>query len=164
MINRKPSTMVLPKLFFPLFFATFAFRTSRARNGNTQSQPIARTQDANFIGSTISQYDVDSWAGIRYAKAPTGSLRLQPPEAIQNQGDIYAQGYGFRCFTVGTQTNLSISEDCLTLNIWAPAQSGYNARDLGGGVPVLLWIHGGGFNEGSGADYNGTLLVNSSME
>ncbi|MCV7080463.1 carboxylesterase family protein [Mycolicibacterium insubricum] len=42
------------------------------------------------------------------------------------------------------------SEDCLNLNVWSPA----GAR----GLPVLVWIHGGGFASGDGAMYNAARL------
>jgi para-nitrobenzyl esterase len=45
------------------------------------------------------------------------------------------------------------SEDCLTLNVWTPAKSN-SAR-----LPVMVWIHGGGFTIGSGARHSGEMLA-----
>jgi len=47
-----------------------------------------------------------------------------------------------------------VSEDCLTLNIFAPAGATATAR-----LPVMVWIHGGGFISGSSRDFDGTALV-----
>jgi para-nitrobenzyl esterase len=89
------------------------------------------------------------YRGVPYAAPPVGELRWkspQPPPAWQ--GVRSAQEFGPPCI----QSNRAISylpapsEDCLTLNIWTPAQTA-SAR-----VPVLIWIHGGGFTAGASAE------------
>ena len=56
--------------------------------------------------------------------------------------------------TGGTAVSDGSSEDCLTLNVWAPEAKVEKA-------PVMVWIHGGGFATGSGSEamYNGTRLA-----
>lgn len=101
--------------------------------------------------------------GVPYAQAPIGSLRLRPPEPPGVwSGVVDATRFGpsalqspppgavaVPALAVGGQ-----DEDCLTLNVVTPAADG--ARR-----PVLVWIHGGGFDWGSGAQavYGGERLA-----
>jgi para-nitrobenzyl esterase len=98
--------------------------------------------------------------GIPYAKPPVGPRRWRAPAALDGQGeDLDASAFGPDCVQtrhnpgfLGTRAT-SVSEDCLYLNVWAPP----DARLL----PVMVWIHGGGFVGGSGANvtYDGRRLA-----
>ena len=103
-----------------------------------------------------------SFSGIPYAVPPVGPLRWQPPvEARPWTGTKECHAFG----PIAPQTppipGMSVggapdeqSEDCLTLNVWT--------RKLGGEPrPVMVWIHGGGFNSGTGAGdlYRGGTLA-----
>lgn len=97
---------------------------------------------------------VSVFRGVPYAAAPTGLLRFRapvPPE--QWDGERAATTFG----VIAPQhrpdgiagdmfaPTLPAGEDCLTLNVWTPA--------LGdAGLPVLVWIHGGGFLFGTSGD------------
>ena len=95
-----------------------------------------------------------AWRGIPYARPPSGPLRFrapQPPpgwtgirEAAQT-GPVAWQGEQVNPLT-GERAELDCSEDCLSLNITAPAAG---APDQAG-YPVLVWVHGGGYVQGSG--------------
>jgi para-nitrobenzyl esterase len=87
------------------------------------------------------------WRGIPYAAPPTGELRLRPPSPPQPWlGVRDAIAYGNRALQPPEQLPEPdappTSEDCLYLNVTAPAGAV--------GRPVLLWIHGGGYETGSG--------------
>ncbi|KAF3403644.1 putative secreted lipase [Penicillium rolfsii] len=134
---------------------------------------------ATIIGSSGSN-SIDSFNGIPFAQAPTGSLRLKPPIAIQTPlGTVRATGSAKSCpqffFTTDTsnfpisvigelaniplfQTVSNAGEDCLTVSIRRPAGTAAGAN-----LPVLVWIFGGGFELGSTAMYDGTSLVSASM-
>jgi para-nitrobenzyl esterase len=92
---------------------------------------------------------VTVYKGIPYAAAPTGALRWRPPApAAAWTGVRKADRFGNTCpqpaeSEAAAQT---MSEDCLTLNIWTGAAPETKPR------PVLVWIYPGGFINGSGAD------------
>lgn len=90
--------------------------------------------------------------GIRYANPPLGNLRWRAPEPVSAfSGVAAATAFGPNCFQIANvfaqdqSLTTSLSEDCLTLNIWTPTSS--SAANL----PVMVWIHGGGNNTGAGS-------------
>ncbi|HSA40466.1 MAG TPA: carboxylesterase family protein [Mycobacterium sp.] len=93
--------------------------------------------------------------GIPYAAAPIGPLRWQPPRPAEPWPGIReASRPGKRCIQdvrLDPGGGHGDSEDCLFVNVWSPA--GAVAR------PVLVWIHGGGFANGSGAMYDARRLT-----
>jgi carboxylesterase type B len=157
------------QIVFPLLILAGSCFSSlipaRDNDQNPSSQfPTARTRQATYVGKEDTNYDVDIWAGVRYAKPPTGPLRLQPPQPYEAQGTINSQTFGNPCFALSSTAN--ISEDCLTLNIYTPhsGSSQHYKKRNSDGLPVMFWIHGGGFNQGSGIGYGGQSLVNRSVE
>jgi para-nitrobenzyl esterase len=106
---------------------------------------------------------VRMWRGIPYAAAPVGGLRFRPPQSIQPWDGVRdatrfaPTAMQSDAFRLDQQVNIPeprSSEDCLYLNVWAPAEPS-------GPQPVMVWIHGGGFVEGAGSDdhYDGARLV-----
>lgn len=105
---------------------------------------------------------VAMFLGIPYAAPPTGDLRWRPPAAALSwTGARQADDYGASCLQSEPPRNArfgsrgqTMSEDCLTLNIWTPL-----ARP--GPLPVMVWLHGGGNVRGTGADryYDGSAFA-----
>ncbi|MBN8707630.1 MAG: carboxylesterase family protein [Bacteroidetes bacterium] len=123
----------------------------------SDQNPVIQTLSGAVQGVTEGQ--TDSFKGIPYAAPPVGEFRWRPPQPVQPwQGVRDATQYGSDCAQAGwPRTPGSIregtSEDCLFLNVWRPA--GISAK---AGLPVMVWIHGGGFvgGSGSGPDYSGS--------
>ncbi len=96
---------------------------------------------------------------IPYAAAPIGPLRWRPPQPAGSWSGVRsAKAFGPACLQPTGATNIAgdpgpVSEDCLTLNVWAPR----GGRDL----PVMVWIHGGGhrFGSASAPYYDGTAFA-----
>lgn len=93
-----------------------------------------------------------TWHGIPYAQPPVGELRLRLPRRPEPWQDVLeAGGFGpwapqqVRRFLPGAGPRTPMSEDCLRINVTAPAQP--SAAPL----PVLVFIHGGAFSTGSAA-------------
>lgn len=91
--------------------------------------------------------DVAAFVGIPYVRTPIGPLRWRAPEPAAPWKSVRAATeFGNDCPQQrlpqdATPSAQLMSEDCLTLNIWRPK----NAKAL----PVMIWIHGGGFVMGS---------------
>ena len=108
--------------------------------------------------SGIDENGLRMYRGIPYAAPPTGDLRWRPPAPVQAwNGTRDATAFSAICPQPSTSnpTAGGMSEDCLYLNVWTPAKS---ANDK---LPVMVFIHGGAFAEGTGSDplYNGTALA-----
>ena len=111
--------------------------------------PQVQTSSGVILGASRDETGVLAFKGVPYAAPPIGPLRWHAPEpAAPWTGVRKADQFGNRCFSAWTQDREPgppRSEDCLNLNIWTAAQS------VGEKRPVMVWLHGGGFQFGSSA-------------
>ncbi|KAF2182914.1 alpha/beta-hydrolase [Zopfia rhizophila CBS 207.26] len=127
-------------------------------------------KNGTIVGSYNGEYHQNYFLGIPYAQPPLGSLQFNAPEPV-NKAWVTARSasaYGPHCrnspsmlpvFSQGV--TYQRSEDCLALNIVQP--SGLKSFSK---LPVLVWIHGGGLQDGGSADprYNMSFVVQESVE
>ncbi len=116
--------------------------------------PVVHTDKGNVQG--LSQDGVDSYLGVRYARPPIGELRWRPPKPADAwPGVAPTIAYGNRCPALpSTNGPLSLTEDCLFLNVQRPA-----GTHRGDKLPVYVFIHGGGNVNGSASQHDGTNIV-----
>jgi len=129
--------------------------------GASETRPQVRVRTGILQGVTDASSKVTAYKGIPYAKPPIGDLRWRPPvPAPAWDGVRDAREFGHACLQPPSQpasvyygSMASMSEDCLTLNVWVPA----GARQL----PVMVWIHGGSLVGGSSSEsmYDGVRIA-----
>jgi Carboxylesterase type B len=119
-----------------------------------------RPLEVRVSGGIVRGARVDgayAWRGIPYAAPPIGALRFRAPQDVvpwrgirdaTRFGDVAPQAHRgqFR----GTAPDIPASEDCLTINVLAPATARAGRR-----LPVMVFIHGGGYSTGSSQDFSG---------
>lgn len=183
----RSSTLLVACVGIAFHVAAFAARDDSGVERQTRFGPIVGNDDSDTTGTY-------SWKGVPFAKAPVGDLRWTVPvdpdgwtkprktqqfgNACVQYGRIYGPGANNRYdLTIGTTLTQAVgSEDCLYLNIWAPARRrDDDSRDDGSrgngdrgergdgddGRPVIIFVHGGSNVSGYTADpvYDGAALA-----
>ncbi|NED88709.1 carboxylesterase family protein [Streptomyces sp. SID11233] len=128
-------------------------------------RPTAETEAGPVEGIFCRDRTVTVFRGIPYAAPPVGDLRWRPPQPPTGwEITLQADRFGPMCPQTPTEAaatgvDVPMSEDCLNLNIWTGAAYREEQR------PVLVWIYGGGFREGTGANprYDGENLARDGL-
>jgi para-nitrobenzyl esterase len=140
--------------------ATTAGFASGMAGGATSGRgsPTVATVDGSVQGATVGA--TDQYLGIPYAAPPVGSLRWRAPQpAAHWSGVRSATQFAPHCPQTASEFGVaSTSENCLYLNVYAPA------TDHGkGNLPVMVWFHGGVFVWGESNDWNPAQLVQNGV-
>src|SRR5579859_2948591 len=114
-----------------------------------------------LAGSLNPEDGVRAFKGIPFAQPPVGELRWKPPQpALKWEGVRKAEKFGPRAMQRPIFGDMAfrsdgVSEDCLYLNVWSPANS---PKDR---LPVLVYFYGGGFAAGDGSEgrYDGESIA-----
>ncbi|WP_222854036.1 carboxylesterase/lipase family protein [Fodinicola acaciae] len=132
--------------------AALALLFSLLSPANASAGPVVPTTSGPVRG--VDDGGFRAYQGIPYAAPPVGSLRWTAPRPVRPWSQVRdATKPGPACrqdVPSGTPESL-VSEDCLYLNVTAPK----SAHRL----PVMVWLHGGGFFEGQGSDYDPRRLI-----
>ncbi|KAF2789764.1 alpha/beta-hydrolase [Melanomma pulvis-pyrius CBS 109.77] len=126
--------------------------------------PVVHSKAGIYHGRYLQEFNQDIYLGLKYAPKP---VRFAPAELIEDTPTKHfnATQYGLDCKGYGSDTNLlvtggwtQIGEDCLHLNIVKPRTNETN-------LPVLLWVYGGGWQQGATSDprYNMSYIIQQSV-
>ena len=163
MQTRPTANSTLPNITLSIVVALLTLAAPACDDGDplrvpTTEGPVVGTWQEATEGD-VGEDDVRAFLGIPYAADTGGANRFAPPApAPSRDEDFQATEFGLSCPATSSPLDLIFrpgeeGEDCLRLNIWAPAG---NERK-----PVMVWIHGGGYSNGSttSAFYNGADLA-----
>lgn len=116
--------------------------------------PFALTREGQMLGAV--EGEVASFKGLAYAAPPVGALRWRAPQPTADSSEMRtAYAYGAPCLQ---PARADADEDCLTLNVFRPF-------GIDGPLPVMVFIHGGGFVGGTANDplYDGARLAQTEL-
>src|ERR1700737_2420959 len=139
--------------------ATAADASTQSANRGTIANPIVAVDGGVIRGAAASGGYV--FRGIPYAAAPTGDLRWRPPAPPAAwRGVRDATQFGASCPQVPSSFSAApYDENCLFLNVYTKS---LHANE-GDGLPVVVWIHGGGYTQGDGRGFDGMKLAQNGV-
>ncbi|KAJ7829003.1 Alpha/Beta hydrolase protein [Mycena olivaceomarginata] len=135
--------------------------------------PVIDLGYAQYQGTVNTTTNITTFLGIRYAAPIRGDLRFRAPQSPPDvTGVQQATTQPNQCFQAGDGTSATnplkpravdvlTSEDCLFLSVYYPSDGGGRPN---GPLPVIVWIHGGGYLAGSTSMYRGTDLMAQSNQ
>ena len=120
--------------------------------GQPGTDPYVVAPAGRFRG--VRDRDIDMFLGIPYAESTAGAARFTRPRPHPFIEELDATTQGIGCPRLGRSGGVDGEEDCLELNVWTPL-------DVSGAAPVMVFIHGGAFVQGSATDatYDGVDLA-----
>jgi para-nitrobenzyl esterase len=123
---------------------------------NKNSNPVLNIEGGKIVGAPTPTQNIIAYKGIPFAAPPIGDLRWKEPQPVVPwEGIKTADKYGAAAQQITWDPNsfygkewrasgsVPFNEDCLYLNVWTPAAGQIDKK-----LPVVMWIHGGGYREG----------------
>lgn len=159
-----PNNYIMKRLALFSFLTLMAFQIMQAQGDN--SFPVQTIVENGVVeGDYNTHTGMQTYFGIPFAKPPVGELRWKAPQPLANwDGVKQTKKFGPRpmqAMAFGDMKSRSngLSEDCLYLNVWTPANR--SIKDL----PVLVYFYGGGNVAGDGAEprYDGESMAKKGM-
>ncbi|KAF9048749.1 alpha/beta-hydrolase [Panaeolus papilionaceus] len=141
------------QILVPFLKTLLAFCT--VASAQSASDLTVRTTSGTFHGVSASN-GIEKWLGLPFAQPPIGNLRFKAPVPITSASSAVKNATSFA--SVCAQPG-SGSEDCLYLNVFRPAGIKSDAK-----LPVLFWIHGGGFTTGSTTGTDAAILMQQAVK
>ncbi|MEQ5814919.1 carboxylesterase family protein [Marinobacter sp. NFXS11] len=147
----------MPRAIRLLILSTLVFSLSACNDSSSGSSDPTEvtTSEGGITGQLVTDNNDDEmkqWLGVPYAQSTEGANRFLAPQSLEPRSDVLqATEFGDSCPQTPAQSPFAIqssnpgsstSEDCLNLNIYAPAD--------GDNYPVVVWIHGGSLDTGAG--------------
>jgi para-nitrobenzyl esterase len=132
--------------FLSLLSIALLLPLAMAGSASEITAPIIKIASGELRGETRG--DLVIFKGVPFAAPPLGDFRWRPPQPVQLwKGVRSATEFGNECMQAPPVENSNpllapLSEDCLYLNVWASRDHKHS------GLPVMVWIHGGGFVNG----------------
>ncbi len=117
--------------------------------------------DSGKVAGTVLESGVHAYLGIPFAAPPVGEWRWRAPQPVKPWNGIFnADSVRLSCAGAAQGNPEPMGEDCLNLNVWAPTTAKTGVK-----LPVVVWIHGGGFRGGSPniAMYSGVPFANKGL-
>ena len=162
MVKNKFCTDPFIGIVFSLLFLT----TACSKVPDALDSTEVATESGDVIGYQHSKHTL-AWLGIPYAAPPEGKLRWRKPQPVKHWDNTKETlQFGSSCIQFpnplagknAPESELVVgSEDCLTLNIFAPENALTNHKPK----PVMFWIHGGANITGTSQQFDGALLAST---
>jgi hypothetical protein len=134
-----------------------------------------KLRQGTYVGATIEANPdtypraVDAFMGIPYAQSTAGENRFRPAVPVADSTSTFqAASYGHAC--LGANSGRPEGEDCLNANVFRPRDGVrvpgevYGVAKPSHLLPVVVYVHGGGFNAGHGGERNMTSFVSWAKE
>lgn len=140
--------LLLSLLLLSLLRVTWAIVGGVPAKPPEPDEPVIFTSHARVEGLRKDSNGLYSFLGLRYA---TVEKRFTRPQYQRLTGDVNGTVFGPPCAQPDSKNNSQVigSEDCLLVNVYSPQMPDGETQ-----LPVLVWIHGGGFRFGSAAQYS----------
>jgi para-nitrobenzyl esterase len=161
-VNRKNMQKFLLLFLSGLVLMTTATAQKKQKAASPIKKEMLTVKTANgLVEGVLEKSGIRSFKGLPFAAPPVGDLRWKSPQPANNwTGVLKADHFGPRAM----QTNIfgdmmfrsdGMSENCLYLNVWAPATKNKSL------LPVLVYFYGGGFVAGDGSEprYDGESMA-----